>query len=148
MIATAASVAIVAKSVLTAAAAIAAIAAINAAIAIIAIIAVVAPHALIALAASAVSSAYGAKKGQEANFKNQKPVAQFFKNISRHRGKYGMMAVVYKGLGSTINGDEPLKVLKTYKYQNTDGGLGCDNEAQFNDLKCRVLKLYPDVEFI
>lgn len=46
------------------------------------------------------------------------------------------------------NGEMWVKYFKTYKYQNPGDGRVCDSEKQIEELKSKVLKQFPNVEFL
>lgn len=75
-------------------------------------------------------------------------IAKFYYNISRHYGKYGTAVAVFESRESMRNGEAWLMYAKTYKFQNPDEDRVCDQEAQVEELKRKVLAKYPDVEFI
>lgn len=59
-------------------------------------------------------------------------IARFIYNISRHHGKYGTSVAVFESVESMRNGD----------------GRAFDQEAQIEELKQKIEKKYPNVEFI
>lgn len=75
-------------------------------------------------------------------------IARFHYNISRHHGKYGTAVSVFANKEAMRNGEHPLAYFKTYKYQNPDDGRVCDSDRQIEDLRAKVVKNFPDVEFI
>lgn len=75
-------------------------------------------------------------------------IAIFFYNIPRHHGKYGTAVAVYTSREDMRNGLMPIAYFKTYKHQKTDDDRECGEDRQINDLKAKVLKNFPDVEFI
>ena len=75
-------------------------------------------------------------------------IAIFYYNIPRYHGKYGTAVAVFESRESMRNGAAPLMYARTYKFQNPDEERVCDEEAQVEELKRKVLAKYPYVEFI
>lgn len=75
-------------------------------------------------------------------------IAKFHYNIPRHHGKYGTAVSVFNSREDMIDGLMPIAYYKTYKHQNPDDDRVCDSDRQISDLKAKVLKNFPDVEFI
>lgn len=75
-------------------------------------------------------------------------IAIFFYNISRYHGKYGTSVAIYKSREAIRNGEGSVEYMKTYKFQYPDEERVFDQEAQIEELKKKVLKKYPNVEFI
>ena len=75
-------------------------------------------------------------------------IAKFHYNIPRHHGKYGTAVSVFNSREDMRDGLMPIAYFKTYKHQKTDDDRVCDGDRQINDLKTKVLKNFPDVEFI
>lgn len=75
-------------------------------------------------------------------------IARFIYNISRHHGKYGTSVAVFESVESMRNGGKCYEYLKTYKHQNPGDGRAFDQEAQIEELKQKIEKKYPNVEFI
>lgn len=71
-------------------------------------------------------------------------IAYFLYNIPRHHGKYGTGVAVYNNRESRKNGEMRVELLKTYKHQTE---YGVDFDAQIEELKSRVSKKYPGIEF-
>lgn len=46
------------------------------------------------------------------------------------------------------NCEQPVAYYKTYKHQTPDEERVCDGDRQIEDLKAKVLKNFPNVEFI
>lgn len=46
------------------------------------------------------------------------------------------------------NCEQPVAYYKTYKHQTPDEERVCDSDRQIEDLKAKVLKNFPNVEFI
>lgn len=75
-------------------------------------------------------------------------IARFHYNIPRHHGKYGTAVSIFNSREEMHNCEKPIVYYKTYKYQNPDEKRSCDSNRQVEDLKAKVLKNFPDVEFI
>ena len=75
-------------------------------------------------------------------------IAKFHYNIPRHHGKYGTAVSVFNSREDMIDGLMPIAYYKTYKHQNPDDDRVCDSDRQISDLKAKVLRNFPDVEFI
>lgn len=46
------------------------------------------------------------------------------------------------------NCEQPVAYYKTYKHQTPDEERVCDGDRQIEELKAKVLKNFPNVEFI
>lgn len=91
-------------------------------------------------------------KTSNANFQSEQEgkimIARFHYNIPRHHGKYGTAVSIYESREAMRNGEMWVKYFKTYKYQNPGDGRVCDSEKQIEELKSKVLKQFPNVEFL
>lgn len=83
-------------------------------------------------------------RGGSRNQTTKVMIAYFLYNIPRHHGKYGTGVAVYNNRESRKNGEMWVELLKTYKHQNE---YGVDLDAQIEELKSRVSKKYPGIEF-
>ena len=72
-------------------------------------------------------------------------IAYFLYNIGRHHGNYGTGCAVYANMESRQNGEMWVELFKTYKHNNE---FGVDLDAQIEELKTRVSKKYPGIEFV
>ncbi len=75
-------------------------------------------------------------------------IARFHYNIPRHHGKYGTAVSVFNNREEMRNCEQPVAYYKTYKHQTPDEERVCDGDRQIEDLKAKVLKNFPNVEFI
>lgn len=75
-------------------------------------------------------------------------IARFYYNISRHHGKYGTTVAVFDSFESMENDGKCIERIRTYKYQNPGDGRAFDQDAQIEELKQKIEKKYPNIEFI
>ena len=75
-------------------------------------------------------------------------IARFIYNISRHHGKYGTSVAVFESIEEMRNGGKCYEYIKTYKYQNPGDGRAFDQQAQIEELKGKIIKKFPNIEFV
>ena len=75
---------------------------------------------------------------------DDKIVVRFSQNGPRHHGKYQTRAFIYSSIASMNNGFEPLREMKTCRF-NTEEGV--DSEAQRTYLLNKIKKQYSENVF-
>lgn len=73
-------------------------------------------------------------------------IARFYYNIPRCKGRYGTAVAVFSSREEMLNGGKCY--MRTYKFQNPDEERAVDTDAQVAELRLKVLRKYPEYEFI